>query len=110
MPDQIELSLKDLGERADRLGVTPADLKLVDNGEAHVNVLVAGLPVGAKPHQGKVTVSPPPEVGEGPWTVVITTKTDKIINILAYDPKEKKLYTPVDIIDDEDDAKAAVRG
>ena len=103
MPDKIELKPEDLGKSAGRLGIKAADLKLVANGEPTVNVLVAGVPVEAKPHQGKITVSPPPEVGEGPWTIVVTTKTDKIIDILAYDPKEKKFYAPVDVIDDEDD-------
>jgi hypothetical protein len=102
MPD-IELKPEDLAERAGRLGIKAADLKLVAHGEPTVNVLIAGVPVQAKPHEGKITLSPPPEVGEGPWTVVVTTKTDKIIDVLAYDPKGKKFYAPADIIDDEDD-------
>jgi hypothetical protein len=105
MPDEIELSPKDLGQRADRLGVTPEDLKLVENGEVHVNVLVAGIPVDARLKDGKVKVTPPPAIGDGPWTIVVTTKTDKIINILAYDPKKKTLHTPVDILDEEDGGK-----
>jgi hypothetical protein len=105
MPDEIELGPEDLGESAGRLGIKPADSNLVDNDEVNVKVLVAGVPAKATLDKstGKVTVTPPPEIGDGPWTIVVTTKTDQVINILAYDPKEKNLHIPVDIIEDEDD-------
>jgi hypothetical protein len=94
MPRQTEIILerKHLEDPEPDSGLTGDDLKFVDNHhQVRVKVLIDGaLAEITEAKAGFIKVKTPP-AGDGPWTLVVTTHDNKILDLLEleYDPKNE---------------------
>jgi hypothetical protein len=94
MADEITITIdkNDLGPPESEFGITDNDLKLFDSKEAAslVKVFVDGELVDPTTVTDQsITVKWPPSADGMPSTVVVTTKRDKILNVLQYEGNKK---------------------
>jgi hypothetical protein len=99
MADEITITIdkNDLGPPESEFGITDDDLKLFDSKEdasledaSLVKVFVDGELVDPTTvTEQSITVKLPASADGMPSTVVVTTKRDKILNVLQYDGNKK---------------------
>jgi hypothetical protein len=107
---EITISKADLGPEQPEVDIVKDDLELfdADRKTVRVKVFVDGeLADVAKVTDTSISAKVPPRPDEGMLSVVATTQHDKIIQVLEYDPKEKKIRKPVD--DPQDDEAALIK-
>jgi len=108
MADEITVTIdkNDLGPPEPEVGITDDDLKLFDSKEhaSLVKVFVDGeLVYPTTVTEQSITVKWPPSAGGMPSTVVVTTKRDKVLNVLQYEGNKKTVVK--DPPDDESTLK-----
>jgi hypothetical protein len=98
----VVITIRDLAEARDELDVKKTDLNLTE-----AKVIIEGKSTSVeKANKESITVKAPSGLGEGPWTIVVITKSDKILDVLNYDPKEKKfLELEAEILEEEEAEK-----
>jgi hypothetical protein len=108
MAEEISIRIRQahLGPAQPEIGLTAEDLKLFDGrGKIRVNVFVDGEPVELEKDNDSIVVKASLSPDDDKFTVVVTTKEDKILDVLQYDEEGEPI-----VDDPTHDGTAVIRG
>jgi hypothetical protein len=109
MPAEVPITIRqaDLGPPQPDIALTKQDLELFDSkGGIRVKVLVDGELITPTKSGDSIVFEAPLDLDDDMVTVVVTTKENKILNVLRYDEEGKPIADPA--ADDEEEGLEVV--